>query len=46
MATVFLGYRRLLVTDYLHPGKTTTGQYYEEPVLGKIIFEMISNKSK
>jgi len=21
----------LLTTDYLHPGKTTTGQYYEEP---------------
>jgi len=22
---------RLLMADYLHPGKTTTGQYYTEP---------------
>jgi len=27
----FSGIDRLLMTDYLHPGKTTTGQYYAEP---------------
>jgi len=31
MATVFFWDTvGLLMTDYLHPGKTTTGQYYAE----------------
>jgi len=32
MATVFFwDTDGLLMTDYLHPGKTATGQYYAEP---------------
>jgi len=31
MATFFWDTDGLLMTDYLHPEKTTTGQFYEEP---------------
>jgi len=30
------------MTDYLHPGKTTTGQYYAEPTFKS--FDVIKQK--